>query len=177
MSATQLVVQPKARVLRALGSGCLQWAHGPSRFTGKNFNCVLRLQGLKWVVPASIGLPIDAVFYGLDGFLRPDGWPVVFVCTDDRVYLSEDAGEHGASCEAGLPRSPHCADLRVGRFGDTPGLILGTFGWSLWHADLRRLQVSGQESGRRREVPDRFWHGRCADAAWPRTTSRTNRSR
>ena len=40
---------------------------------------------------------------------------VVFACSNDRVYLSEDAGEHWVSVAAGLPRSPHCADLRVGR--------------------------------------------------------------
>ena len=111
--------------------------------TDKKFNYVLRLQGLKWVVPASIGLPLNAAFYGLDGFLRRDGRPVVFACTDDRVYLSEDAGEHWVSCASGLPRSPHCADLRVGQLGNTPVLLLGTFGRSLWRADLQRLQESG----------------------------------
>ena len=111
--------------------------------TDKKFNYVLRLEGLKWVVPASIGLPIDAAFYGLDGFLRPDGRAVVFACTDDRVYMSEDSGDHWVSCAGGLPRRPHCADLRVGKVGDMPVLLLGTFGRSLWRADLRRMQESG----------------------------------
>lgn len=107
--------------------------------TSLGFNYVLRLEGLRWVVPLSAGLPLDAAFYGLDGFLRNDGRTVVFAATDDAVYLTEDAGEHWVKASAGLPRRAHCADMRVGTIDNVPLLMLGTFGRSMWRADLRHL--------------------------------------
>ena len=107
--------------------------------TSLKFNYVLRLDGLRWVVPLSAGLPSNAAFYGLDGFLRSDGRPVIFVATDDSVYLSEDAGDHWEDASAGLPRRVHGADMRAGVIDNVPWLFLGSFGRSLWRASLRRL--------------------------------------
>jgi hypothetical protein len=107
--------------------------------TNLSLNFVLRLDGLRWIVPLSLGLPMDAAFYGLDAFVRRDGTVVLFVATDDSVYLSEDAGEHWVKASAGLPRRAHCADLRVGVVNNVPCVIMGTFGRSLWRADLRRM--------------------------------------
>jgi hypothetical protein len=104
-------------------------------------NYILRLEGLKWSVPLSNNLPTNAAFYGLDGFLRADGRPVIFAATDERVYLSEDAGENWVQASLNLPRVPHCADLRVARIADAPSLLLSTFGRSLWRADMRRLHA------------------------------------
>jgi hypothetical protein len=96
---------------------------------------ILRLEGEKWVVPASIGLPIDEPFYALDGFVRPHG-SVIFAATDDRVYMSEDAGEHWVGASMGLPRRPHCADLRVGLADGRLWLFLSTSGRSVWRASM-----------------------------------------
>ena len=92
------------------------------------------------MVPLSNNLPSNAAFYGIDGFLRGDGRPTIFVATDDKVYLSEDAGENWVQASADLPRVPHCADLRVGKIGQVPMLFLSTFGRSLWRASLERLE-------------------------------------
>ena len=102
-------------------------------------NYILRLDGLKWVVPSSNGLPLKEAFFGLDGFIRGDKI-VIFTATDDRVYMSEDAGENWVQASQDLPRRPHCADLRVGLVGDSSWLFLGTFGRSLWRANLARLE-------------------------------------
>ena len=107
--------------------------------TSLKLNYVLRLDGLRWIVPLSAGLPMDAAFYGLDAFLRRDGSVVVFAATDDAVYMSEDAGEHWVKASAGLPRRVHCADLRVGVVDNVPWVVMGTFGRSLWRAELRWL--------------------------------------
>jgi hypothetical protein len=37
---------------------------------------------------------------------------------------------------SGLPRRPHCSDLRLVQNGDGTQLYLSTFGRSLWRADL-----------------------------------------
>lgn len=107
--------------------------------SSEKFNYVLRLDGLRWVVPLSAGLPTNAAFYGLDGVMRADGRSVIFAATDDAVYLSEDRGEHWSKAADGLPRRAHCADLRVGVIDGVSWLLLGTFGRSLWRADLRRV--------------------------------------
>ncbi len=107
--------------------------------TSLGFNYVLRLDGLRWVVPLSVGLPANAAFYGLDAILRSDGRSVIFVATDDAVYMSEDSGEQWVKAAAGLPRRAHCADMRVGKIDDVNWLLLGTFGRSLWRANLSRV--------------------------------------
>jgi hypothetical protein len=62
--------------------------------TNLSLNFVLRLDGLRWIVPLSLGLPMDAAFYGLDAFVRRDGTVVLFVATDDSVLL--ERGRWGA---------------------------------------------------------------------------------
>jgi hypothetical protein len=108
--------------------------------TDSGNNYILRLDGLKWVVPLSAGLPLNAEFYALDGLANGDR-VVVFTATDDKVYLSEDLGETWVQASKGLPRRPHCADLRVGRLHNEPRLFLSTFGRSVWSTNLERLQV------------------------------------
>lgn len=102
-------------------------------------NCyILRLDGLRWVLPLSSGLPTNSLFHGLDG-IRFRNRSAVFAATDDRVYLSEDSGEHWVQASQGLPRIPHCADLRTGRINDDAFVFLGTYGRSLWRAELAEL--------------------------------------
>ena len=59
------------------------------------------------------------------------------VSTDDKVYISRDDGQNWQPAALGLPRRPHCGDLRFVR--DEEGganLYLGTYGRSVWVAEL-----------------------------------------
>ena len=103
-------------------------------------NYILRLEGQKWVVPLSIGLPRKDIFYALEGFTRDSG-TVIFAATDDKVYMSEDAGENWVQASGGLPRRPHCADLRAGTIDQETWLFLSTFGRSIWRARLKNLNI------------------------------------
>lgn len=99
---------------------------------------VLRLETLRWVVPMSNGLPTNQAFYGIDAVMRGDRI-LLFVSTDDRVYMSEDRGDNWMRASLGLPRRPHCAELRIGNVGAQTRVYLGTFGRSLWQADLGHM--------------------------------------
>lgn len=101
-------------------------------------NYLLRLEGLKWVVPASAGLPTDQYLYGVECVFQEDR-RLVFVATDDAVYMSEDGGESYVRAAAGLPRRPHGADLRLALERETAWLYLSTFGRSVWRAQLHRV--------------------------------------
>ena len=103
-------------------------------------NYILRLENQKWLVPLSNGLPRKEIFYALEGLIRGTG-TVIFAATDDKVYMSEDAGEHWVQASAGLPRRPHCADLRVGIIDHETWLFLSTFGRSIWRARLKNLNI------------------------------------
>jgi len=62
----------------------------------------------------------------------------LFVATDDAVYASVDNGSTWANVSHGLPRRPHCADLRFVTQADGHHyLYLCTNGWSTWFAQLR----------------------------------------
>jgi hypothetical protein len=107
--------------------------------TNQKNNYILRLDGLKWAPPLCVGLPVDQFFYGLEGVLQEDR-QVLFAATDDRVYMSEDAGDHWVPASANLPRRPHCADLRVAIDREEAWLYLSTFGRSVWRARLHRVR-------------------------------------
>jgi hypothetical protein len=107
--------------------------------TDQKNNYVLRLDGLKWSLPLCAGLPVDQFFYGLEGVLQEDR-QVLFAATDERVYMSEDAGDHWVPASANLPRRPHCADLRVVIDQEEAWLYLSTFGRSVWRARLHRVR-------------------------------------
>lgn len=100
---------------------------------------VLRLDGLNWKPPLSAGLPANTGFYGIDGAIQEQGRPLLFVSTDNRVYMSEDGGENWVPAIAGLPECPHCAELRVHIDGENSWLYLSTFGRSLWRAHIYRV--------------------------------------
>jgi hypothetical protein len=89
--------------------------------------------GLKWDVIA--GLP-NGNIYGLD-----EDWttspPTLFVATDTQVLRSRDDGTTWTPVNDGLPKLPHCSDLRFVAYpGGKRYLYLGTWGWSLWRAAL-----------------------------------------
>ncbi len=62
----------------------------------------------------------------------------LFAATDNHVYVSRDDGDTWQLATYGLPRRPHCADLRVDA-GDSRAkfLYLSTFGRSVWRAALK----------------------------------------
>jgi hypothetical protein len=99
---------------------------------------ILRLDGLRWTPPLCVGLPSGEFFYGIEGVLQEDR-QVLFAATDDRVYMSEDAGDYWVPASANLPRRPHCADLRVAIDREEAWLYLSTFGRSVWRAQLHRV--------------------------------------
>jgi hypothetical protein len=86
--------------------------------------------GAHWATAAS-GLP-NEVFYAMECDVH--SLPAaIYVATDDQVYASIDEGLSWKSMSTGLPRRPHCADLRIG----TSDLYLSTFGASVWRMNLR----------------------------------------
>lgn len=107
--------------------------------TDQKNSYVLRLDGLKWTPPLCAGLPAGQFFYGIEGVLQEER-QVVFAATDDRVYMSEDAGDYWVPASANLPRRPHCADLRVAIDREEAWLYLSTFGRSVWRARLHHVR-------------------------------------
>lgn len=88
--------------------------------------------GMKWDVVG--GVP-DVNIYGLD-----EDWttspPTLFLATDSEVLRSRDDGATWTPVNDGLPRRPHCSDLRFVAYpGGKRFLYLGTWGWSLWRAE------------------------------------------
>jgi hypothetical protein len=101
---------------------------------------VLRLDGDTWVTPPGIGLPGE-LMYGLVVVAAPGTRvPYGLLCsTDDAVYISRDDGQTWQRASRGLPRRPHCGDLRfvVDRSGAMT-IHLGTYGRSVWSVLLKQ---------------------------------------
>jgi hypothetical protein len=61
----------------------------------------------------------------------------VFAATDGNIYVSRDNGNTWQLARQGLPRRPHCSDLRFVIQGDGARyLYLSTYGRSVWRARL-----------------------------------------
>jgi hypothetical protein len=88
---------------------------------------LLRFDGTAWS-SADSGLP-EGPYYGL----ARDAYGRIWTCTDDRVFVSRDYGFTWKDASFGLPRRPHCADLRH-NFAqqDSQELYLSTYGASVW---------------------------------------------
>ena len=99
---------------------------------------VLKLDVLKWIVTPGFGLMNERML-GLEAVALPQSRVprALFVSTDDRVYISRDDGATWQRASLGLPRFPHCADLRFVSFATEAHLYLSTFGRSVWMAKLR----------------------------------------
>ena len=79
-------------------------------------------------------------FYGLEVAPSFEG-PALFAATDDRVHVSRDKGialgDSWMLASKGLPRRPHCGDLRyVAQPSGRRFLYLSTYGRSVWRAVL-----------------------------------------
>jgi hypothetical protein len=95
---------------------------------------LLQLVGDDWK-PLVSAPPLPAVtLYALD-ISRVRGDSTLAVASDTTVWLSPDLGRTWTERVNGLPRVPHCSDLRFSDDGLT--LYLSTFGRSVWMADLR----------------------------------------
>jgi hypothetical protein len=95
---------------------------------------VLVWQGNSWQTVAT-GFPNEFI-YAMEIDVEDDSGPIVYVATDAKVYASADAGASWVDVSNGLPRRPHCSDLRLVSDGEGTQLYLSTFGRSLWRADL-----------------------------------------
>lgn len=92
---------------------------------------IIRFDGQNWG-RADAGLPGDAC-YGL----ASRGTGLIFTCTDDKVFSSRNQGKVWNNASTGLPKRPHCADLRTGALpGGDDVIYLSTFGRSVWVALL-----------------------------------------
>jgi len=101
-----------------------------ANYNSGNSGRIVRFDGQNWG-RSDQGLPGDAC-YGI----ASRGTEMIFTATDDRVFSSRNQGQSWMNASTGLPRRPHCADLRT---GTTPGgdvVYLSTFGRSLWVAGL-----------------------------------------
>jgi hypothetical protein len=101
---------------------------------GVSHGTILALEVLTWK-PAGNGLPDETIF-ALEGARNIDN-DILFAATDDRVFISYDEAKTWGQASKGLPRNPHCADLRFvkGPQGDQY-IYLSSFGRSLWVANL-----------------------------------------
>jgi len=102
--------------------------------TDSSTGSVLVWQGNSWQTVAK-GFPNEFI-YAMAIDVEDDSGPIVYVATDAKVYASADAGTSWVDVSNGLPRRPHCSDLRLVDDGDGTQLYLSTFGRSLWRADL-----------------------------------------
>ena len=95
---------------------------------------VVRLDTLKFAPVAGIGLP-NRYLYGLATVPSPDNGVnrALVVSTDDSVYVSRDDGTSWVRAHTGLPRRPHCGELRtVVDEEHRINIYLGTYGRSVW---------------------------------------------
>lgn len=92
---------------------------------------LLKYNGTAWTVSDS-GLSGGA-YFGLEC----DDAGNLFAAADDLVFISRDGGTTWKSCSSGLPKRPHCSDLRFARDSAGAGwLYLSTFGRSAWQANI-----------------------------------------
>jgi len=99
---------------------------------------VLHQSGLQWLVTPGAFLPQTGL-YGLEAVAEPNTRAphALVVTTDDRVYISRDDGATWQRASAGLPRNPHCRDVRVCSTHGGAWLYLSTYGRSVYVVRLR----------------------------------------
>jgi hypothetical protein len=78
------------------------------------------------------GLPDAELFYGME-VIQDRERMTLLVASDSRVYVTRDNGTTWQNASSGLPRRPHCADLRhVKQRDGNAFLYLSTCGRSVW---------------------------------------------
>ena len=92
------------------------------------------IDGQQWK-PLSGGLP-DEIFMAMDTDWTRHPKPL-FVATPTKVYGSRDNGVTWHLQAQGLPKQPHCGDLRfVFTSSQERYLYLSTYGWSVWRTQV-----------------------------------------
>jgi hypothetical protein len=97
---------------------------------------IARRQGDAWTKTASS--PSDpfspnSTIFGMDADdIDQSAPPVLLVATDARVWVSLNNGDNWSDVSQGLPKRPHCADLRFNRHKRR--WMLGTYGRSMWQS-------------------------------------------
>jgi hypothetical protein len=96
---------------------------------------VLRLNTFTWrILRGGFELPFEPI-HGLD--INRMGAPVsLAAATESSVYVSPDLGDNWLQYNVGLPRMPHCSDLRFGTLEGRQKLYVSTWGRSVWMADI-----------------------------------------
>ena len=97
---------------------------------------IIALRGLIWE-PARTGIPTtEGTFWGLDQSRNINNQTLV-ATRDAHVWVSYDVARTWQRASKGLPTRPHCADIRFVKETDgSQHLYLGTYGRSVWIADL-----------------------------------------
>ncbi len=96
---------------------------------------VLRLNTFTWrILRSGLKLPFEPI-HGLD-INRMGASVNLAAATDSSVYVSPDMGDNWLRYNVGLPRMPHCSDLRFGALEGRQKLYLSTWGRSVWMADI-----------------------------------------
>jgi len=96
---------------------------------------VLQLDSFTWrILRGPLKLPFEPI-HGLD-INRLGADVTLATATESAVYVSPDLGKNWLQYNAGLPRSPHCSDLRFGVLEGRQVLYLSTWGRSVWMADI-----------------------------------------
>jgi hypothetical protein len=98
---------------------------------------ILQLDKLQWVVTPGIGLPNEELS-ALEAVTVPNSslQKALVVTTSERVFVSRDSAATWNQASQGLPRNPHCNDVRFVTSPTGSFLYLGTFGRSVWVARL-----------------------------------------
>jgi hypothetical protein len=71
--------------------------------------------------------------------------PAIYAATDATVYVSADGGTTFVPDNAGLPASGHLTNLFAVRYANgVRRIYAGTYGWSMWTAELPPMRGIGQ---------------------------------
>jgi len=99
---------------------------------------VLRYDGTQWTpLPTRTGgtIPVQR-YYAIEA-----DWTNMnrlVLCSDDKVYSSSDMGNTWEEQSNVLPKRAHLSDIRFVQFPNgTKRFYVGSFGRSVWHADIR----------------------------------------
>jgi hypothetical protein len=97
---------------------------------------ILRLDGTTWTTTNALETTSDPNWKTFT--VDPDSRRL-YAATDSDVWVSHDSGRSWVDSSTGLPKRPHCTDLRVAP--DIEGgttIYLATYGRSVWRATITR---------------------------------------
>jgi hypothetical protein len=118
----------------------LLWTGEDDRFGTVSNSVVIRFANGTWdLAPGVTGAGVT----GLD-YEREVTGGVLLACHDFGVQVSVDRGNSWVDANWGLPKRPHCKDIRIGLSGDGNAAVhLATYGWSTFIARLHPRKDDG----------------------------------